>query len=213
VSDRESHSNSHHSLNQQQQQSAKTTTKTTTVTTTTTTTIYLEDDPNDPNNPIDCECVENIVEIYEKQHNPAPNSVSIDSIKSKTVITPIDLEPNMDEQGSLAKQMNVMKLGSEEIKRNSEEDFKAAVQDYIPKDLRNQKEIYTIGDSNRLSKIESISNDLYDWLTWIQHTMQSNVVTVGNVAEIQQLIQKYQVKFGLLLRFFFNLIVSFLFLI
>lgn len=40
--------------------------------------------------------------------------------------------------------------------------------------------------------IEIISNDLLDWLLWIEHTLQSQIVTVGDLNEIQQGIQKFQ---------------------
>ena len=43
-------------------------------------------------------------------------------------------------------------------------------------------------------EIESISNDLFDWLVWIDHTLQSQVITVGDLEEIQQAIHKYNVS-------------------
>jgi hypothetical protein len=40
--------------------------------------------------------------------------------------------------------------------------------------------------------IEIISNDLDDWLLWIEHTLQSQIITVGDLNENQQGIQKFQ---------------------
>jgi hypothetical protein len=42
--------------------------------------------------------------------------------------------------------------------------------------------------------IDLISNDLFDWLLWIDHTLQSHVITVGDFDEIQQAINKYSVR-------------------
>jgi hypothetical protein len=43
-------------------------------------------------------------------------------------------------------------------------------------------------------EIETLSNDLFDWLVWIDHTLQSQVITVGDLEEIQQAIHKYNVS-------------------
>lgn len=54
--------------------------------------------------------------------------------------------------------------------------------------------LFKILDENTSQNdMEIISNDLFDWLLWIDHNLQSQVVTVGDLEEIQQSIYKYQV--------------------
>jgi hypothetical protein len=48
-------------------------------------------------------------------------------------------------------------------------------------------------DKTNQSEVEGISNDLFDWLMWIDHTLESQVVTVGDNDEIQQAIDKLNV--------------------
>jgi hypothetical protein len=51
-------------------------------------------------------------------------------------------------------------------------------------------------DSVNSKESDKIANDIFDWLLWIDHTLQSQLVTVGDIEEIQQSIQKYQVSYS-----------------
>jgi hypothetical protein len=47
---------------------------------------------------------------------------------------------------------------------------------------------------NEDKNVDLISNDLFDWLLWIDHTLQTHVITVGDFEETQQAINKYNVR-------------------
>ena len=68
--------------------------------------------------------------------------------------------------------------------------------------MPNGVKLITVSDFNEQvpsqdKEIELLSNDLFDWLVWIDHTLESQVVTVGDLEEIQQAIHKYNVSFNL----------------
>ncbi len=69
-------------------------------------------------------------------------------------------------------------------------------------DMPNGVKLITVSDFDEQvpsqdKDIELLSNDLFDWLVWIDHTLESQVVTVGDLEEIQQAIHKYNVRFNL----------------
>ena len=218
-----------------------------------------------------------LTKIYKK-------TPSLDSIKSKTIVTPIELEPNLGSE-DLRKEVNIIKLESGDIDNNEEEEEEEEDEQELEHEQRVGKEKKPpvhlidpmshqdcrnlpqasanhnraehlvpglIGDQvndehesilklandvssnkSRLNKADNKSNetavgthiaaafvtesatinpttapavasfkddneivlnDLFDWLLWIDHTLQSQVITVGNLDEIQQSINKYDVS-------------------
>lgn len=163
---------------------------------------------------------------------------SIDSIKSKTIVTPIDLETHDDDQiaADLRKELNIIKLENENIDANivsldeSTEKFvdnRKVKESTSTQSLNKLAASSSAGGANKkingadsssstgvqssssynLSEkedIQLISNDLFDWLLWIDHTLETQLVTIGDMEQIQQSINKYNVS---LLLFFSQIIV------
>jgi hypothetical protein len=139
---------------------------------------------------------------------------SIDSIKSKTIVTPFELEPNnVEDFNVISKDLNIIKLENEtnltsllnddsferidgSSKSNALLDVTKSVSfsDSIKTDqiINNSS---SIGDDPK-DDIDLISNDLFDWLLWIDHTLESQLVTVGDLEEINQGIQKFEYFYG-----------------
>lgn len=130
---------------------------------------------------------------------------SIDSIKSKTIVTPFELEPNnADDYRTIAKDLNIIKLeneaqltsvllneaGTNELTTTTN---RALLDITSPVSSTLVEESRAIRDESK-DDIDLISNDLFDWLLWIDHTLESQLVTVGDQDEINQAIQKYDVS-------------------
>ena len=159
----------------------------------------------------------------QQQHNLTESSSrtvlfkktpSIDSIKSKTIVTPFELEPNnVDDFNVISKDLNIIKLETNETTTltgllNGDENMgkaNAGLLDVTKSllmsnhDLKSeqQQESHTVAngdDDDSKDDIDLISNDLFDWLLWIDHTLESQLVTVGDLEEINQSIQKYNVN-------------------
>lgn len=148
-------------------------------------------------------------------------TASIDSIKSKTIVTPIELEKleksnrdntiedEYDEDEDIAKQLNIIKLENEPTVMDKQNfDHFTNLVSIDDKNKLNNDRVDSIESENNLSQnersiissksskddIELISNDLFDWLLWIDHTLESQVITVGDLDEIQQSVNKYTVR-------------------
>lgn len=157
--------------------------------------------------------------------NEFKKTLSIDSIKNKTIVTPIDLEPtaNDDQETQvLRNQVNIIKL--EDL--NDQHDLISNGKAYKSND--EIVSVYTNGNNGKLTKSDSLDaasykykiqdgtssdnqtdrisikldenddirlilNDLFDWLLWINHTLDSQIVVLGNLDEIQQSIVKLEV--------------------
>lgn len=54
-------------------------------------------------------------------------------------------------------------------------------------------------DLINLDETESVqlaTNDLFDWLLWIDHTLETQHVVVDDLEQTEQLIKKYDVRFS-----------------
>ncbi len=157
--------------------------------------------------------------------NEFKKTLSIDSIKNKTIVTPIDLEPtaNDDQETQvLRNQVNIIKL--EDL--NDQHDLVSNGKAYKSNDAI--VSVYLNGSNGKITKSDSLDaasykykikdgtsseidrisiklddnddvrlilNDLFDWLLWINHTLDSQIVVLGNLDEIQQSILKLDVGF------------------
>jgi hypothetical protein len=146
--------------------------------------------------------------IYKK----APSVESIKSLSARTIVTPIELEPNDGHEGLRSREVNIIKLEDTDNvggkaagllhARDEHESISMLTGDLstsrnkLNGAVSNGKDA-SVGDDN-----EILLNDLFDWLLWIDHTLQTQVITVGNAEEIQQSISKYDVS-GAFASFFF----------
>lgn len=120
---------------------------------------------------------------------------STDSIKSKTIVTPIELETN-EENAEIRKELNIIKLENDSniVNVNNEMCQKS-------ESIRSSKVLtFSSTDNGEMNLEENedlqlMSNDLFDWLLWIDHTLDSQIVVVGDLEEIKQSINKYEVIF------------------
>jgi hypothetical protein len=189
---------------------------------------------------------------------------SIDSIKSKTIVTPFELEPNnADEFEVIAKELSIIKLTDDSSYNNNNNNnnnveertttqqiltnlllnddtneannralldiTKSKVNNNITNNYCNDDEFSvqreevekrlvtdalttttttTTSTANHRDDIDLISNDLFDWLLWIDHTLESQLVTVGDLDEINQAIQKYDVKQNLNFTFYYAIYIN-----
>ncbi len=174
-----------------------------------------------------------INDLTKRSSPPFRKTTSIDSIKSKTIVTPCELEPNnVEEYETIAKELSIIKLT--ETHMNNEKpnlaslllnddtheannrallDITKSQVNYdnnhaynnIDNDEETNRELTIMSNTTTTSNdkitattnrddIDLISNDLFDWLLWIDHTLESQLVTVGDSDEINQAIQKYDVS-------------------
>lgn len=124
---------------------------------------------------------------------------SIDSLKSKTIVTPIQLEINNEEDEDLRKELNIIKVETGEhfanlVTLDQIEPSSFSALDSPNRTFNSQIEKPTVvNKKDSDEEIELINNDLSDWLLWIDHTLESQILTVGDLDEIQQSIKKYSV--------------------
>lgn len=138
------------------------------------------------------------LETESDKRNQFKKTPSIDSIKSKTIVTPIELEPNnMDEFDNISKELNIIKL---EADANIIQTTSSSRINLINNDISDMAQSNFLNNntnslitSNPKENINIISDDLFDWLLWIDHTLESQIVTVGDHEEMQQAILKYTV--------------------
>jgi hypothetical protein len=132
------------------------------------------------------------------KRNQFKKTPSIDSIKSKTIVTPIELEPNnLDEFNNISKELNIIKL---ETDTNIIQTTQSNRIDLVNSDMLDITQCNSLNNNtnsltsrNSEENINIISNDLFDWLLWIDHTLESQLVNVGDNEEMQQAILKYSV--------------------
>ena len=214
-------------------------TVTTIKTTTTEKTILTEEanfHMNEEQEQVNKEIESSINDLTKRSSPPFRKTTSIDSIKSKTIVTPCELEPNnAEEYEAIAKELSIIKLtgthmnndmpnlaslllndDTHEANNRALLDITKSQVNYdnnhaynnIDNDEETNRELTIMSNTTTTTNtsndkittttnrddIDLISNDLFDWLLWIDHTLESQLVTVGDLDEINQAIQKYDVN-------------------
>ncbi len=155
-------------------------------------------------------------EKISKMYTKAP---SIDSIKSKTIVTPIELEPNLGSE-NLSKEINIIKLNEHENTNLVQVEFVSSssnsfenADNLLTKKSHSSHSIVSLGGVSKSAAAQKLNEkinqngenifseedqkllyDLLDWLHWVDHNLKSHIAVVGNVDETQQLINKFKVK-------------------
>lgn len=127
---------------------------------------------------------------------------SIDSIKAKTIVTPIDLEPN-EQSSNLRSEVNIIKLENESYDANIVNlDGNQEISRRRCSETRSSKVLMYSNDENleNNENFEEIVDELFDWLLWMRHTLETQTVIVGDIDQIQQSINKFDVIFLILLK-------------
>lgn len=138
---------------------------------------------------------------------------SSESLKTTTMVTPIEIESSdaISERGDgvigNGHELNIIKLDgvSGGDQRVVIEPGVAGTNGMGVSDERRSSKVFTFsgelvlggeeGEKLNLEdrdNLEVISNDLFDWLLWIDHTLETQLVVVGDLDQIEQLVKKYE---------------------
>lgn len=144
-----------------------------------------------------------------KMNGTFRKTTSSESLKTTTIVTPIELEANDESGERMRAELSIIKLESEAANiltldaRNAvssavgEEETNGAGE----KEKRSSKVFMFSSELTDVEQIsaddreglELVANDLFDWLLWIEHTLETQLVAVGDLDQIEQLIKKYDV--------------------
>lgn len=133
-------------------------------------------------------------------------TTSMESLKATTIVTPIDLERTTKEEATTT--INIMKLDEKPVEAkivNVNEEEAAAVETNGDGETqtRRSSKVFTFTSAEEADKLdtatttpsdlEQATSDLFDWLLWIDHTLETQLVVVGDLEQCEQLVKKYNV--------------------
>lgn len=144
-------------------------------------------------------------ETSPKSNGVFKKTTSVESLKTTTIVTPIDLETNDEHGEHMRAELNIIKLENDaaNILALDERTVESAGLGSNGAEKRSSKVFMfssDLADGEKLNlddrdNIEVVLNDLFDWLLWINHNLETQLVVVGDLDQIEQLIKKYDVIF------------------